>query len=470
MRLAVNGTSKKQDYLGNGLIFLNVILLAIWAVKDTIALRNIVLVLGAIGSILYIVNDWRFGDLKKQLYYIHALPFIFAGLIFTWVLIHFFCFSQDPVSQLQELKSTWLRVLLSSILAWGTGLVILRKPLFINYLWLGILIGILAVYAQYIPKALAAKAFFVPDYHGYLFEGKINGVLVGTLLIAGLTGTILDLFRCQQLNVHKWALLFWFIGVVLAMYSYVFIYDTRNGFGLAAILFATLITGGVVWVIKRIITKGATKELVVVITFIAGLAILASIFTYHQIQRNTGWLTLLEDAKIAVQVDQYPQWQHSNIDGIVPKTESGRTVVGNTYERVAWAVVGVRLIEQHPLGTGVLYIPFNKLLQIDYPGATPYATHSGWIDLTLSLGIPALLLMWAILASVFYLGAKSESPFRITVPIMAGMISLLYLVGELNGKHAVEILFYWFAMLSALQLPQSIKADQSMVHYRVSPL
>jgi O-antigen ligase len=94
-------------------------------------------------------------------------------------------------------------------------------------------------------------------------------------------------------------------------------------------------------------------------------------------------------------------------------------------------------------------------LQIDYPGATPYATHSGWIDLGLSFGIPALLLVGAILASLFYLGIRSSGPFKLTVPIMAGMIFLLYLVGELNGKHSIEILFYWLAMLTALQLPQS---------------
>ncbi|WP_231969391.1 hypothetical protein [Polynucleobacter necessarius] len=455
----MNGTSVKPDWLGGGLIFFNVVLLAIWAIKDTIALRNIVLVLGTIVSIIYIVNRWRTGSLKRQLQSVHVLPLIFTGLIFAWVVIHFFFFSQDPISQLQELKSTWLRVVLASILAWGTGLVILRKPIWIHYLWLGILLGIMAVYAQYIPKALAKNALFVPDYHGYLFEGKINGVLVGTLLIAGLTGTVLDLFRRQQLTAHKWVLLFWFLGVVITLYSYVFIYDTRNGFGLAAILFATLIMSGGLWVVKKIITKGATKELAIVIIFIVGLAILASIFTYHQIQRNTGWLTLVEDAKIAVQVDRFPQWQHSNINGEVPKTDTGRAVVGNTYERVAWAVVGVRLIGRHPLGTGVLYISFNKLLLIDYPGATPYATHSGWIDLTLSLGVPALLLMWGILISVFYLSTKSKGPFRVTVPIMAGMIFLLYLVGELNGKHAVEILFYWFAILTALQLPQASKID-----------
>ena len=462
MRLASSSTSIRQEYLGNVLIFLNVILLAVWAVKDTIALRNIVLVLGAITSILYLVTDWRHGDLKKQLYSIHALPFIFSVLIFAWVLIHFFCFSEDPVNQLQELKSTWLRAFLASILAWGTGLAILRKPLLINFLWLGILAGVLAVYAQYIPKALAAEAFFVPDYHGYLFDGKINGVLVGTLLIAGLTGSTLDLFRLQQLSKHLWVLLFWFVGVVLVMYSYVFIYDTRNGFGLAAILFAALIVGTLAWAVKRILTQGATKELKIVMLFILACAIVATLFAYQQMQRNRGWVTLIEDAQIAVQVDKYPHWQNSNDGGTVPKTDSGREVVGNNYERVAWAVVGVRLIGQHPMGIGILYKPFNRLLQIDYPGATPYATHSGWIDLGLSFGIPALLLMGLVLASLFYFGMKSNGPFTLTVAIMAGMIFLLYLVGELNGKHAVEILFYWFAMLAALQLPQRLEFPKAI--------
>jgi hypothetical protein len=60
--------------------------------------------------------------------------------------------------------------------------------------------------------------------------------------------------------------------------------------------------------------------------------------------------------------------------------------------------------------------------------------------------------MWSILVSVSYLSLKSNGPFKLTVPLMAAMIFLLYLVGELNGKHSVEILFYWFAILSALQL------------------
>lgn len=453
--------SVKRDYIGAGLIALNIILLAVWAIKDTIALRNIVLGLGALLAIIYIAREWRSGTLQKQLSNIHVLPLVLTGFLLAWVVIHFFFFSQDSVSQFQELRSTWLRVLLACILAWGTGLVILRQPSLINYLWAGILIGILALYVQYIPKAISSGKLFVPDYHGYLFGGKINGVLVGTLVISGLTASVLDLFRRNQLATHRSALVFWVFGVIITLYSYVFIYDTRNGIGLAGILFLGLVLFAIGWVGKKMLSGGATKELKIVMLFVLAAVMVATLFAYQQVQRNRGWVTLIEDAQIAIQVDKYPHWQNSNDGGTVPKTDSGREVVGNNYERVAWAVVGIRLIGQHPVGMGVLYKPFNSLLQIEYPGATPYATHSGWIDLGLSFGIPALLLMWSILASVSYLSIKSNGPFKITVPVMAAMIFLLYLVGELNGKHSVEILFYWFAILTALQLPQNMETSEA---------
>jgi hypothetical protein len=441
MKKATALSFNQRHYLESGLIVLNVILLAVWAVKDTIALRNIVLVLGAILSVVYITNEWLYDSLKKKLSTIHSIPLLLTAALFFWVVIHFFLFAQDPVSQLQELKSTWLRALLSVILAWGTGLAILRRPLLMNYLWFGILLGILALYAQYVPRALSTGKLFVPDYHGYLFDGKINGVLVGTILISGLTATVLDLYRRQQFASNKSILLFCLLGIVLTLYSYVFIYDTRNGVGLAGILFLGIILAALMWIICKIFTGGANKELKVLVLIVAALAILAGLFAYQQLQHNRGWVTLLEDAQIAVQIDKYPHWQTSNNGGAYPKTDTGREVVGNNYERIAWAVVGIRLIGQHPMGMGVLYKPFNRMLQIDYPGATPYATHSGWIDLGLSFGIPALLLMWSILASVFYLGMKSAGPFKLTVPVMAAMIFMLYLVGELNGKHSEKYCF-----------------------------
>jgi len=443
-----------------GLMLINSVLLAIWAVKDTIALRNIALVAGAILSIIYIAQDWQFSRKIRQLKSMNSLPFIFMGLFFTWVIFHYWFFSQDEVIQLQELKSTWLRVLLGTVLAWGTGLAILRRPILINYLWAGLLAGIFAVYVQYVPKALAAGKFFAPDYHGYLFDAKINGVLVGTLVVAGLTGTAIDFYRCRQFKILKWELALWIFGVFLTLYSYVFIYDTRNGLGLAAILLVGLIVSLSLWTGWKVFKQGMTKDLRLAALSIITLTIFAGTFIYQQLQHNQGWITLLEDAKIAVQIDKYPEWQTSNTSGIYPKSESGRSVAGNNYERVAWAVVGVKMLQQNPLGLGVLHNPFNKLLRKDFPLATAAATHSGWIDIALSFGLPGLILLWGIVFSIFYLGICSGGPFKITVTIMISMIFLLYLVGELNFKHTIEILFYWLAMLSVLQLPKDLNTTK----------
>ena len=106
--VAIKLAHSPLDVVALVLTSLNTILLAVWAVKDTIALRNIALVLGAILALFVISNDWRRGSLRRQLQFPNSLPLALIGLIFIWVLAHFFFLSQDSIKQLQELRSTWL--------------------------------------------------------------------------------------------------------------------------------------------------------------------------------------------------------------------------------------------------------------------------------------------------------------------------------------------------------------------------
>ena len=436
------------------LIALDTILLAVWAVKDTIALRNIALVLGAILALIVISNDWRQGSLRKQLRFPNSVPLALLALIFIWVLAHFFFLSRDPVSQFQELRSTWLRALLGVVMAFGSGLVISKRPGLINWLWCGMFVSILAAYFRYISKAVELNNLFAPDYEGYIFYGKIYAVLVGTILISGLSGTLLDKLRIDGLSKWLWQGLFWLSGSALVFYAYVFIFDARNGMGLAAILVLGLFVAGVIGLV-RLSKKSTNKKGVKEITFfLVVLLFLGGVFAYQQLKHNPGWAYLIEDAKIAVQIDQYPEWQRSNSSHVYPKTDSGRQVTGNNYERVAWATVGLRLLGEHPLGEGLLHKSFRILLQANYPGATPMATHSGWIDLSLAFGVPGVILMWGILLTTFCLALRNKGPLMMTVLVLSLMLFLLYSVGELSNAHSLEILLYWFAMLAALQLPK----------------
>ena len=121
-------------------MILSGVLLGIWAVKDTIALRNILLVCGALLSSYYIFQEIKYGHLKEQCTTWKVLPIIMLGLIFIWIVIHYLFFSVNPVQQLEELKSTWFRAFLASIIGLGTGLAIRSYPRRLNLLWLGIFV------------------------------------------------------------------------------------------------------------------------------------------------------------------------------------------------------------------------------------------------------------------------------------------------------------------------------------------
>jgi hypothetical protein len=122
--------------------------------------------------------------------------------MFIWVVIHYFLFAQNPQQQFSELKSTWLRSLLAVIMGSATGLALNRNPRFMPWLWLGLLLSFVVLIYQYIPKAIAKQSLFAVDHFGdYIFWAKFNGVLAGTILIAGLLGLLIDsIWQGQKLK------------------------------------------------------------------------------------------------------------------------------------------------------------------------------------------------------------------------------------------------------------------------------
>ena len=68
-----NFSRKKLEW---SLVILSSTLLGIWAVKDTIALRNILLVVGVVFSIKYMTQEWKYGQLKEQCIFWKLLPVI----------------------------------------------------------------------------------------------------------------------------------------------------------------------------------------------------------------------------------------------------------------------------------------------------------------------------------------------------------------------------------------------------------
>jgi hypothetical protein len=442
-----------RDLLGWVLIMFSSVLLGIWAVRETIALRNGLLGVGTILSLVYCVRFFKNNPIHIPLK--NWIPFILLGLMFCWVVVHYLFFSRFPDIQLHELISTWLRSGLAIILALGTGLALSKRPSAINCLWVGILVSFAYLFYQYIPEAIAAKSLFAIDYGYYIYRLKISGVLMGTILVVGLLGTIVDTIRRAKRKEVLSVGLLWLLGTLAAIYSFVFIFDTRNGVGLAVIIFAIVL----LMVIGRVLgllflRRGGQGTLTLLALMICAAGVVGWLGGEH-VKRNPGWSTMWEDTKTSIQVEKYPNWQNLAVMGY-PQNATGEVVKGNSYERLAWAMAGFQiLLPENPLGVGVLKKPFYIALKEKYPNSADShtGTHSAWVDIALAFGYPGIFLFLASLISTTYLSSRTNSSFKSLVGLMSIGLILLYTVGEVSSQHSIEILCFLISLISALLLP-----------------
>jgi len=444
------------DVLGYFLIFLSSVLVGIWAVKGTIALRNILLGVETVIAIIYCTRFFKTNTQKIPLKY--WTPLILLGLMFCWVIFHYLFLVRFSEQQFHELTSTWFRSGLAVIVAIGTGLALQKRPNAINCLWIGILASFGYLFYQYIPNALALKSLFAPDYVNYIFYGKISGVLVGTILIAGLLGTLVDTVRREPWPTTTLVSLLCLTGLATVLYAYVFIFDTRNGIGLAAILITALCLMVLAQTLRALFRRTSSKRILTLALLVICTAGVLSWFGVQHIQHNPGWSSMWEDTKTSIQVEKYPNWQNPQVLGY-PNNATGQVVKFNTYVRVAWGVAGLQIfLPENPFGVGVLKGPFTVLLKEKYPssGENMPSTHSAWVEIGLAFGYPGLFLMLGAVMATLFLSLNSKSPFSSLTGLLSLGLICLYTAGEVSSQHSVEILCFWIALLTALQLPRKI--------------
>ncbi len=191
-----NSNVSSLDKTGLALVLISSALLGMWATMNTIALRNVLLTVGTLVALTYWWDWIKINEANQtlpSLSWLYWLAVALIGLMFIWVVMHFFFFAQNPQQQFNELKSTWLRSFLAVIIGSATGLALNRNARLMPWLWLGLLLSFVVLIYQYIPKAILKKSLFAIDFFGdYIYWAKFSGVLAGTILIAGLLGLLID--------------------------------------------------------------------------------------------------------------------------------------------------------------------------------------------------------------------------------------------------------------------------------------
>jgi hypothetical protein len=249
------------------------------------------------------------------------------------------------------------------------------------------------------------------------------------------------------------------IGIAASLASFVFV-NTRNGIGAFVILIS-------LWAMVYLFKFIQSKKYLLLAIFLVVLTLLGGGALQKHLSLNNQWNTLLADIKVGYQIDKYDHWQ-SHAKGY-PQNELGTRVNVSTYERTAWATVGLRYSSQNPMGAGLLADSFRKMAAKN--GIESHSlrfTHSGWIDLTMAIGIPGTLLILLSIISSFYWAIKRQTEMASVTVWLLVAIALYWLIAELaTNKHFVEMLIFMLVFLGTVNAYDESDIDDSVDKSRV---
>ncbi len=440
-------------------------LYAIWALPETILIRHICLITGALLS-LWITYQYRHCFFQRR-----AMPAWLIATLFVWATFHLFFLSNDFAAQYEEYTSIWKRSALGAIFALGFGIALSRysqkKDSKGRALWALMYLGLLAPTLIYIVKfVLTHKAgqwgIAVSDYW-LLYPGSAPFYLPKTAYVCFCLPTLGIALGQQARNIHqhqsfKWANLVYLATIPAVLFVF-YGENIKNGvvYSVALIaLFAAIL-----------IFRNFRRHWIMKLVVLGGVLAIGAIFVTNSIQTNGSWKTLSADAKVARDTQTYPQWKYNGAQGY-PNNEFGTMVSVTNYERLAWGMVGIKLIVQNPLGYGLIERSFGHLAKINWPDSNLHQSHSGWIDLALGLGIPGIALILTSLLILLYQLCKqdqdvptSQNLYLITTWWALFSFSIMWCTTEISQKVFFDDLIFWLALAGGVSLRCSWVQEES---------
>jgi hypothetical protein len=181
----------------------------------------------------------------------------------------------------------------------------------------------------------------------------------------------------------------------------------------------------------------------------------------QHLHKNDSWNTVLADIKVANQLETIDHWKYRGDRGY-PNNEFGKMVSVTNYERAAWAQVALEFIAERPQGYGLVLESFRHIGKEKWPDSNLLQSHSGWLDLTLGIGIPGVaLIILAAFLSIHTLSQSAGSLWSRPVIWLLSSIGLLMITTEVSQKVYLDALIFLILFSASLSLgsSQSNKAE-----------
>lgn len=408
--------------------------------QNTIFLRNLTLIVGALIGVFLIYQNRHVLSLRN------SFPLISLALLFVWVLIHYLFFAGNPQAQLNELSNVWKRVFLSFLFAVGLGLSIngANRVNLLLVIW-GFAASGIVFYVRWMISLLGFNSispFFTLNYFDTNSLGYVPKYYFSTFIAPFIAIIYCFIAKVLTESFRHRILLIIFSGVGLFACLYVFYFvENKNG-----ILYFLLISLGffIYFLIRQRhrIMLGAYLALTFFVISLSPL-----IYTHFKSQPT--WGTLLEDSRVALDFRISDEWKYDGTRQTLPLNELNIPVSTTTYLRVAWAIKGSELLLANPLGFGLVINSFGALAKERWPESRLFHSHSGWIDLGLAFGIPGLVLILVALIGAFVKCSKKSSFIPQAGTWALGAIFLVFLTSEVAERISFDYLIFLIAFFSA---------------------
>lgn len=437
------------------------VLYAIWALPETILIRHVCLIIGALIG-LYVIYQYR-----KYFWQKSAIPVWLLVGLFAWATFHLIFLSQDFAAQYIEYTTIWKRAAIGAIFALGFGIALANNSFSKKegrVLWALFYLGLLAPTIIYLIKYFLVHygiphGWDVPEYWR-LYSGSAPYYLPKTVYLCFCLPTLAVALGQLIHNIQHYQGFvksnFVYLCSVLAILFLFISENIKNGVIYTAVL--------LMFFLGRLLSYNFRKNLSAKLVVLGLVVMLGGSLVVKNIQENSSWKSLWADARIALDTQTYDQWKYSGDKGY-PTNELGQTVSITNYERMAWGSIGLNLIKENPLGYGIIERSFGHIAKIKWPNSFLTQSHSGWIDLTLGIGLPGLILIFLqfIIFNryVFLTTASDSSVYYSSVCWIFFSTAIMWLTTELSQRIFFDHLLFWLAIGGGLAFSLTHKVGKS---------
>ncbi len=414
-------------------ILLALALLFVWSLPGVTALRQLLL-FAALIALVPLTHRPRLMTALR----VNRGPLLWLALLTLWLLAQAIFVSPETAWALGELKGQWGNAVLAGLLGLLLALAV-REGAVTHGAWLTT-----ALAAVLIVQAAIAVGQSVAHWwlHGELLRqvvpltgGKLEMSYILNILLAALTVDLL--FRaCRRPPLLRLPLATVVGSLVLALAG-TYLAGARNGVLGVLFLSTSAIT---LYLIDAWRRHGGARALV------GGMLLLAAVtgFAVASYRSDVRWQTFAQTVPIAWDIDTHRTWLDSDREPY-PALPGGATVESSAYLRIAFIHAGLRLIEAQPLGVGYGRNAFAHALRQTTDAHVGHA-HSGWIDLGVGGGIPALLLMAGFLGSLLVTGAlryfHGAEPHALWLLLLTSGHAGRMVVDSVNRDHLLQIFMF----------------------------